>query len=84
MTKVSTVKAREQFSDLLNRAAYGKERVILTRRKKDLAAVVPMEDITLLEALEDRMDLEDAQAALTESRKKGTIPWEKIKQELEL
>lgn len=84
MTKVSTVKAREQFSDLLNRAAYGKERVILTRRKKDLAAVVPMEDITLLEALEDRMDLEDAQAALTESRKKGTISWEKIKQELGL
>jgi prevent-host-death family protein len=84
MTKVSTVKAREQFSEVVNRAAYGKERVILTRRKKDLAAVVPIEDVKLLEALEDRLDLEDARAALAEAKKKGTIPWEKIKVELGL
>ena len=84
MTKVSTVEAREQFSDVVNRAAYGKERVILTRRKKELAAVVPIEDITLLEELENHLDVGDAKAALAESRAKGTIPWGKIKQELGL
>lgn len=84
MTKVSTVKAREQFSDVVNRAAYGKERVILTRRKKELAAVVPIEDVKLLEKLENRLDLEDARAALAESKKKGVIPWEKIKADLGL
>ena len=84
MTKVSTAKAREQFSEVVNRAAYGKERVILTRRKKELAAVVPIEDVKLLEDLEDRLDLEDARAALAESKKKGTIPWEKIKADLGL
>jgi len=45
---------------------------------------VPIEDFALLEKLEDRIDLEDARAALAEVRKKGTIPWEKIKSELGL
>ena len=45
MTKMTTVEARDHFSDLINRAAYGKERIILTRRGKALAAVVPVEDI---------------------------------------
>jgi prevent-host-death family protein len=40
MTTISTVKARDQFADVVNRAAYGKERVVLTRRGKGLAAVV--------------------------------------------
>jgi len=29
MTTLSTVKARENFSDLVNRSAYGKERALL-------------------------------------------------------
>jgi prevent-host-death family protein len=82
--KVSTAKAREQFSDVVNRVAYGKERVILTRRKKELAAVVPIEDVKLLEELENRLDLEDARAALLDTKKKGTVSWEKIKLELGL
>jgi prevent-host-death family protein len=81
MTKVSTVEARERFSDIINRAAYGKERVVLTRRGKELAAVVPIEDIKLLEELEDLMDLEAARQALKEE---GTIPWELVKTELGL
>ena len=69
MTSVSTVEARKQFSDLINRVAYGKERVILSRRGRDLAGLVPLEDIELLEALEDRLDLDAARAAL---KKAGT------------
>ncbi len=84
MSHVSTVTARDQFSDLINRAAYGKERVVLTRRGKKVAAVVPMEDIELLRVLEDHIDLEDARAALGEAKRKGTIPWEKIKADLHL
>ena len=47
-------------------------------------ALVPIEDVNLLEALEDRIDLEEARLALTEAKKKGTVPWEKIKRELGL
>ncbi|MEO5657786.1 MAG: type II toxin-antitoxin system Phd/YefM family antitoxin [Nitrospiria bacterium] len=81
MTKLSTVKARDQFSDVINRAAFGKERVVLTRRGKDLVAVVPMEDIELLQALEDRLDLDAVRKALKE---RGTIPWSKVKADLGL
>ena len=82
MGKVNTVNARAQFSEIINRAAFGKERVKLTRRGKEIVAVVPIEDVKLLEALEDKIDLEEARAALAESKKKGTIHWEKIKKEL--
>ena len=60
------------------------ERVVLTRRGKELAAVVPIEDLELLERLEDRLDLEDARAALKDVKKKGTVPWDKLKEELGL
>lgn len=81
---LSTIDARKNFSDLLNRAAYGKERVILTRRGKPLAAIVPIEDIETLEEIEDRLDLEAAEKALAEAEKEGTIPWDQVKRELDL
>lgn len=84
MANIPTVKAREQFAEIVNRAAYGKERITLTRRGKSIAAVVPIEDVELLEELENRLDLEDVRVALAEAEEKGTIPWEKIKAELDL
>jgi prevent-host-death family protein len=81
---VSTVKAREQLSTVINRAAFGKERVVLTRRGKEIVAVVPIEDLRFLEELENRIDLDDARSALTEAKKKGTISWERIKADLGL
>lgn len=79
MAKVPTVKARDEFSDVINRAAYGKERVVLTRRGKELAAVVPIEDVKFLQDLEDRIDLESARDALKEP---GTVAWKQLKKEL--
>jgi prevent-host-death family protein len=61
---LSTGAARDKFAEVLNRAAFGKERVVLTRRGKPLVAVVPIEDVELLEAIEDRTDAEEARAAL--------------------
>jgi prevent-host-death family protein len=81
---VTTASARKNFSDLINRVAYGKDRVVLTRRNKPLAAVVPIEDIELIEEIEDREDLKAARAALREAKRKGTIPWTRIKKELNL
>jgi prevent-host-death family protein len=84
MGQVNTVDARAQFSEIINRAAFGKERVTLTRRGKEIVAVVPIEDVKLLEVLEDKIDLEEARAALAEAKKKGTVSWEKLKKELGL
>lgn len=84
MATISTVKARENFSDLVNRSAYGKERVVLTRRGKGIVAVVPIEDLKLLEAMEDRLDLEDIKKALADPENKQGISWAKVKKDLEL
>lgn len=81
MTRIAASKMRKDLADTLNRVAYGKERIVLRRRGKDLAAVIPIEDLAFLEELEDRVDLEAARKALKE---KGRIPWEKVKAELGL
>jgi prevent-host-death family protein len=54
---ISTSEARERFSDLINRASYGQERIILTRRGKPVAAVVPFEDVQWMEDVEDEEDI---------------------------
>jgi len=84
MAHIAASKVRKDFSDTVNRVAYGRERVILRRRGKEIAAVVPMEDLKFLEAIEERIDLEDARKALADAKKHGTIPWEKIKRDLGL
>jgi prevent-host-death family protein len=79
--KLSASAARQNFSDILNRAAYGRERVLIHRGKKAVAAVVPIEDLDLLERLEDEFDVKAALEALKEP---GAIPWETVKKKLRL
>ena len=59
----------------------GGERITVTRSGKPLFAVVPYEDAELLEALEDRMDLDLAKKAL---KRNDTVSWAKAKKELGL
>jgi len=84
MTSVSTVLARNEFSTVLNRAAFGNERIILARRGKAIAAIVPLADVRLLRALEDRADLADAIAAEREALEKGTTSLADLKRDLAL
>jgi prevent-host-death family protein len=81
---ISAVDARDHFAEVVNRIAYGKERLILTRHGKELVAMVPVEDLELLERLEDAIDLEEARKALEEVEQEGTTPWSEIKQRLGL
>ena len=88
MTTISAEKARNTFSELVSRTAYSKERVIVTRNGKKMAALIPIEDLELLEKigdrLEDELDAEDIKAALEELRQGKTIPWEQVKKDLDL
>ncbi len=58
------------------------ERVVVRSEGTDLGAVVSMEDLDLLRALEDHEDLEAAKEALAESDER--IPYEKLRRELGL
>lgn len=79
MAELSVAEAREQFSEAINRAAYGKERIYVTRRGKRLAVIVPIEDVEALEEIEDRFDLEEAAKARAEAQEKGTISLAEMK-----
>lgn len=77
-------KEREGFADAINRAAFGNERVLLRRRGRAVAAVIPIDDLRLLETLEDRVDLVDARAALAQANKKGAQSFDAILKDLGL
>lgn len=75
-------KARERLADVLNEVSVRGDRVVLERHGKDVAAVISIEDLQLLELLEDRYDLELSKAALAESDER--IPWSVVKERLGL
>ena len=81
LPKLTASTARQNFSDIVNRAAYGGERIIVHRRQKPVAAVISIEDLELIERIEDEVDVKAALKALKES---GTIPWETVKKKLRL
>ena len=82
MASITTVVARNDFSSVLNRAAFGKERVILKRRGKAIAAVVPLEDLALLQSLEYKLDTAAVLASRKETRKKGTKSLAQLRAEM--
>ena len=53
--KLTASLARQNFSDILSRAEYRGERVIVHRGKKAVAAVVPIEDRDTPETLSERI-----------------------------
>ncbi len=81
---VSVSEARHDFAEIVNRAAYGGERVRVVRRGQAVAAIIPIEDLELLERLEDELDLEAAREALADPANAVPIPWEQVKAELGL
>jgi antitoxin Phd len=81
MTRLGVVEARRKFSKTISRVEFGRERIVLERRGEQVAAVVPMDDLFLLQELENKIDLAAARKAL---REPGAVPWEKIKADLGL
>ena len=82
MTALTISKARQDLAEVVNRVAYKGERFVIRRRGKKLAALIPVEDLEALEALEDRLDVQAAKKALAESNER--IPYAKVRKELGL
>jgi len=77
---LSASKVRAGFAEAVNRASFVGERTVIRRHGKDVAAVVSVEDLKTLEALEDRLDLEEARRIM---KKPGRlIAWERVKSDL--
>jgi prevent-host-death family protein len=85
MTKhLNATEVRGNFAKIMDRISKKGERVVLVRRGRNVAALVPVEVLDLVEKIEDHADLEEAREALAEAREKGTIPWKKLKADLGL
>lgn len=78
---ISVTQARKDLGDVFGEVNYHKTRILLTNHKKRVA-IVPMEDLELLEALENAEDIREAKLALKEIEEKGTISLEEMKKRL--
>ena len=89
MVTVTSEEVRDGLGELINRVAYGGERVMVTRRGKPVAALVSLEDLEFMEkvldALEDEIDLPIVKERLAEFERTGeAVPWEQVKAKLGL
>ena len=57
MTTVSVATAKSRLSELIAKSSYTRERFIITRRNKPVAALVSLEDLKLIEQNEERQGL---------------------------
>jgi prevent-host-death family protein len=82
MSRTLTIsQARSDFADTVNRVAFTKERIILKRRGKKVAAILPIEDLDELERAEE---VEDIAAAKKAMKEKGGITLSEFKRKLGL
>lgn len=88
MVTVSSEQVRDGLGELINRVAYGGERVMVTRRGKKIAGIISAEELELLEAvldaIEDEIDIPLVKKRLAEAEKEGWIPLEQLEKELGL
>lgn len=88
MSRISTSQARDEFADILNRVAYKGERIVLQRRGKSLAAIIPFNELEFLERMiqeaEDRADADDFAKAKADFEASGekAVPWKQVKKNL--
>lgn len=67
--RVSIGRVKRDISELLNRVAYGKERIVLTSRGRPKAVVVSLDDYELIKQSERRGQLSDWEAWLAQNRR---------------
>jgi prevent-host-death family protein len=84
MKHVTTADVRKNMAELVNRAAYGGERFVVTRHGKELVAIVPLEDVTLLDRLRSLVARREYESALREITETGTVPWDEVRRTLDL
>lgn len=68
-----------EMADAIRRVRRDGERIVLKRRGKRVAALVPVEDLELLQKMEDESDI---RAALKARKEKGFVTLEQVKARL--
>jgi prevent-host-death family protein len=86
MQTITAKEARDGLAEVINQVAYGGEHYVLTRRGSSLVAIIPFRELEFLERMmkeqEDAEDIRDAEEALEDIKKHGTISMEAMKDHL--
>lgn len=72
MFATNATEAKSKFSELIGMVTYGKERVIINRKGKPVAALINIEELKRFEEMEEELDTQLFQEALAMGGK--TIP----------
>jgi len=80
MRTVTATELKEDFRKTTGRVELAGERVIVRRHNRDAFALIPINDLRLLEMVEDKIDALEALKSLDDPR--PSIPWEVAKQTL--
>jgi prevent-host-death family protein len=80
MPQLTITEASQHFSDLIKNTTTKKQRTLMTQNDHGVAALLPIEDLTLLQKLEDMLDYQEAIEALDEPGE--NISLEELKKEL--
>ena len=84
MTTVTATQLKNRIGETLDDVQFRGERVILARKGKPAAAVIPIANLRLLEELEDAMLAAEADESASDPDNQGRIPWEQVKADLGL
>lgn len=84
VSAVSVADARNEWAELVNRVAYGKEQVVITRHGRELVALVPIEDLHLANRLRRFVTRKDVARALDDLDAGKAASWSQLRDELGL
>lgn len=89
MVHIPVSEFKNEIAETLNRVAYAGERVLLQRHGKNVAALVSIKELEILEdieQMEDEIDLKKALKALKDikSGKDKVVAWDDVKKEFGL
>ena len=79
--RIAASTARQNLATLIDAVRTEDERVVLTQYSRDVVALIPIDDLRLLEELEDRSDL--AEVRRRTSRRAGAISLDQLERKLQ-
>jgi prevent-host-death family protein len=82
VTKLTITQARDSLADVVGRAHYAGERTVISRNGHPVAAIVSTEDLALLEAIENEIDVAEVRKALNDPANARRIARDEVRARL--
>ena len=77
---ITATELKKRFGEATSRVEYAGERIVVRRNGREAFALIPIDDLRLLEAIEDKIDILSAKESLEDPR--PSVPWEEAQKEL--